>query len=120
MVGQFRVEVQRIEPVVLAREIQESDRQFGSALREAVAGKQIELPEIVTRQVRAVAKVTLRGPQGLRLGKEAGGMVKDRKQVQLVQDRPVVGAWNYRARDLREARLEPGLAKPVAPAQGPI
>ena len=58
----FRLQVQRIEPVILVGEIQHAKAEFGAAVWKNVAGENILLPEIIAGQSGRVAVVVLMVP----------------------------------------------------------
>src|SRR5262245_53073155 len=68
--GQFVVKSQRVQPVVLIGEIQQSHLRLHPPLPKAIAGHHVELPEIVSRNIRRVALVGLLRPDGAELAEE--------------------------------------------------
>ncbi len=57
--GELGGEVQRVEAVVLVREIEQGDAGFHSATEEAPASLDVELQKVVARAVRRVALIAL-------------------------------------------------------------
>ena len=62
---QVRIQIERIEFVILVPDVQQSHLQLGESSRKAVPGEDIELPEIIARQVGRIASVRLTGPEGI-------------------------------------------------------
>ena len=81
--GQFVVKIERVELVVLVRDVEQSEGDLGFPARETVTGKRIELPEGITR-LTGIVDIVLRVPIGLSLGKETTGMIIDREQIHLI------------------------------------
>ena len=75
----FVVKVERVEIVVLAGDIEQTERDFGFSARKTITDKRVELPEVSARFTGGVAAVALTVPLGLFLGKETAGMVVNRR-----------------------------------------
>src|SRR6266571_653027 len=92
---QFEIEVQWVEAIILSREIQKPKGHFRPPPRKTIAGQDIELPEVVPRQLGRITEITLRGPEGLTFGKESAGMGEYGKEIELMQDSAVVLVGNH-------------------------
>src|SRR5438552_15685544 len=73
--GQFRVERERIQPVVPVAEVEQTDFELGSPMMKAITDVGIVLPEIIAGNVRRVTAVRLLGPHRVGLAEETGGKV---------------------------------------------
>src|SRR5262245_33565222 len=67
---QFVIEIERVQPVILIGDIQQAEANFRDPIGKAVAGKQVQLPEIVARNIRGVAAVRLNQPERVELAEE--------------------------------------------------
>ena len=65
--GKFLVEVERIELVVLVGQVEDPQLDLGAALIESIAGKGIELPEIISRNIGGITAIGLLRPDSLDL-----------------------------------------------------
>src|SRR6185369_17564076 len=54
---ELRIERQRVQFVILVRDVQHADARLGMATPEAIAGKEIELPEFISGQRARVAAI---------------------------------------------------------------
>src|SRR4030095_9391938 len=63
---EFWSEVERVQPIILIRQIKQSNTDLRSTTREPIAGGHIELPEIVSIQLRQVLPVVLRREHGVK------------------------------------------------------
>ena len=99
--GQFVVNVQRVEMVILSSHVEQAGGQFRLAVEETPAGKEVELPEVVARFGGSggigIAAVALIEPQGLALGKKSAGMIVNRGQVQLVAACPASACRGWKS-----------------------
>src|SRR5437762_1543449 len=59
---QFRVQRQRIEPIIAVVDIQNAHAQLHPAARKSVADKDVALPELIARLGWGEARITLRVP----------------------------------------------------------
>src|ERR1035441_4563871 len=75
----FVVKVERVEIVVLAGEVEQTEHDFGFSARETVTDKRVKLPEVSSRLTGYVAAVVLAIPIGLFLGKETAGRSEERR-----------------------------------------
>src|SRR5262245_45861641 len=85
MAGEFRGDIERVEPIVLVGEVEQTQLNLDTPLEKAVAGEKVELPEIVARKVLHVTAIVLRIPERAELGIETRGMIVKRIKVHLVQ-----------------------------------
>ena len=76
--------------VVLVGQVQDAHLDFDVALGKTVAGKKVELPEIVARLIGGKALVGLRVPVGLDLAEKAAGEVVVSEKAQWMQGGLVV------------------------------
>src|SRR5262249_7645196 len=117
---------ERIEPIILVGDVQQANARFSVTIEKAVADENIELPKIITGQVRRISVIALSVPKRFSLAEKAGGMIVNRKQVQLMQNRFDVAARRKSAhraravRDIREVVVQLGLAETIARAEGPF
>ena len=117
---QLRVKIQRVQVVVLVGEVQQPYDHLGLSPRETVARVEVELPEIVPWQGRVIVVIGLLPPQRLGLSKPAPGMVEDRMEIERIQDGGMVRVRKQCLGQARIARLEIGLADPVAGSERPV
>src|SRR5437899_1812558 len=83
---QLGIKIQRIEPVILIREIEHAQAHFRRAMTEAPAGENVELPEIIARLLRRVILIGLRGPDGFGLREKPVRMIVERVELHLMED----------------------------------
>src|SRR5262245_48400209 len=69
--GQLGVQGKGVKPIVLIVDVQDADSHLGPALQETIAGKQVELPEVVSGDVGRVPVIGLERPNGVGLREEA-------------------------------------------------
>src|SRR3569833_1360130 len=80
---QFIVDIQRIQFVVLIREVQQSKRDLRATARESIAGISVELPKIITGR----AQMTILGiPKRLPFRKDTTGTVVNGEKIQIVKN----------------------------------
>jgi hypothetical protein len=90
----------------MVQQIEDAQRHAGAPLAEAVPDPQIDLPEIVARQMGGITLVALLKPQGLSLREKAGRMVEPPEEIHLMQPRfPILPAWTSALR--RQADTPP-------------
>ena len=86
--GKIVVEVERVELIILIRDVEEADLYLGCAVKEAIACVEVELPEI--RVGKTGVAVVLSSPQSLKLAKEAARVIIIRVKGDLLQSRVYV------------------------------
>ena len=89
---QFVVKIERVEVVVLAGEVEQTERDFGFSTRKTITDKRVELLEVSARFTTAVV---LTIPLGLFPGKETAGMIVNRRQTHLLQNPLGSLTWYY-------------------------
>ena len=90
---QFVVKIQRVEIVILIGDVEQAERDLGFSMQKSVTDKRIELPEVSARLAGRVPAVALRIPERFSAGKEAAGMIVNRRQTQLLQNPPGPLTW---------------------------
>src|SRR5258705_9174106 len=65
LAGQFIVEGQRVQAIILVGQVQQAQTRLDSALQQAVSDVKIELPEVVSGEVGRVTAVGLLRPNGV-------------------------------------------------------
>lgn len=65
--GILRVEIERIQSVILIAQIQDADTHLDAALKEPMASEEIELPKIVAGQFDGIPLALLMIPEGFQL-----------------------------------------------------
>ena len=83
--GQLRVEVERVEFVILVADVQQSELDFSRAPWKAVTDEGIELPEIIAGQRSRIAFIGLSRPDGFHFAEEAATVVKESVKIYLLQ-----------------------------------
>ena len=84
------MEVERIQAVVLTGQVQHADTDFGVTAREAVAGPDVVLPEIIAGPRGGVAGVLLVIPRGFPLSEKAARMLVVQRERDLMELRVFV------------------------------
>src|ERR1043166_6528580 len=72
---QLEIIRQRIQLVIPIAEIQNAEANFGVPIGETIPGEQIELPEIVTRLIGAIAAIRLAVPERISLGEKSARQI---------------------------------------------
>src|SRR5262249_19275475 len=118
--GELLIEIEWIQMIVLAGKVQKSQCEFCPATCETVAAVQVELPEIVTRQTRFVMIIGLPAPVGSCLGEKSAGVIKERVEIESMQQCTIVGIGEKGFRHSRIACFQIGIAQSVVGSKGPI
>src|SRR5687768_16701115 len=82
----FVVERQRVQFVILVRDVQDPKARLGMTAPEAVAGEEVKLPQIVAFQLGRVTIAVLPCPLRLRLGEESARKIVESRKRNLMQD----------------------------------
>src|SRR6186713_1910052 len=118
------VKIERVKLVVLVGYVQKPNAHLGVTPPKAPAGVQIQLPEIVSRNIRVVALVRLLRPKAVDRREQARGMIEVHEQPDLVENGGDIAVHTGHARhvagDIGEERLEIRLAEAVARAGAPL
>src|SRR5207249_5998454 len=64
---QLIIQVQRIQPIILIGNVQQTYFHLGDSVGKSVTGKQVQLPKIIAGDVRSVAAVRLNQPDRIEL-----------------------------------------------------
>ena len=108
----------RIQFVVAMDHGGEADPEVGGSVGKPVAGKNIELPEIIARLVHGVAAVALQIPERVALRKKAAGKVVDHVGGQLLEGGVLTGKTR-RGREGGDAMVQVRVGAAITDPDGP-
>src|ERR1022692_1212502 len=86
----FRMQVERVQPVIRVEQVEHTDPQLRTPARKPVARRQILLPEIIPRRRGIETGVALAIPGRFPLRERAAAMMEIRRERKLLQSRVLV------------------------------
>ena len=126
LVREFGRQVKRVEVVVLVGEIQKSHGEFRVPSPKAVSGKCVKLPEVVTGNIRRVTTVALLIPDRLETEEQAGRVIDDSEELQLMKNgffvllQPEWSNHNGRGWNIGQAPFELRVAEAICCAKSEL
>src|SRR5438552_19091960 len=107
--------------IIVVSQIEQGKPRFDMPLPKSIASGNIHLPKILARQARNITAIGLPCPNGIKLSKETGGVIKENEKIGLVErsaDLALPGrahaggnVWNL--------RISRGISQPVTGAHRP-
>ena len=91
-----------LKMIIAVGHVQQNEMHFRATPPEAVSRVGVQLPEIVAGFGNGVTAIVLLIPPGIETGKEAGGMIEERVEVELLERACVVRIWRRQGARLAE------------------